>query len=374
MAGLGLMNAVQGYQQGVAWKDGQAAKERQQKEQADLDAANGAFKQTIEGARAKYMLESGGKEDFRPDDSVMLSAAQARQQALARSGNYESYIQGAAKLAPLVGQMRQKALDEFGDDEIGLAKAVYPTFMDGKNIAGIDMVDGTGPDGKPAGSKIRVTTDDGSVKFFQPGQIKGMVQKSVMTPEGRLAEAKHIWETSRIGLKGAEDRKTDDKRTANDLTIEKEKGKIAADTEGVKLKGRLTLAEVENKARLQEIGASGAQARLTKGTPGYDDRNFTLGEGQTRFTLGKDGKPIPLASGAPKAGKTNWTDMAKDHFGKIPPGSISGGRTADANTLALSEAARSIYDANTKAGKDISPEQAMRLAAKQLKFGDDEEN
>jgi hypothetical protein len=60
----------------------------------------------------------------------------------------------------------------------------------------------------------------------------------------------------------------------------------------------------------------------------------------------------------------NWTGEAAKHFG-APSTGLSGSSGAPSKaTLALATSAREIYDANVEAGKKITPQQALELAAK----------
>jgi len=240
MAGLGLTQALQGYQQGKAWKE-------QQDYKANLQAANDAFTASMDSDKAKWAMQ-GAEGQYAPTDEGYLRASQARMAELAKRGMYDDYMRGQAALSAPITRMRQQALDRSGGDEAELLRQVYPTFLDNKEATTVDWVDGTGPDGSSGKKKLRMVLSDGTVKFFEPGQVTAMVQKSVQTPEMRLAEAQFLY---------------NQKRDASRAEDEKERKKEEQDRG---LDYSLNLAEFQHQLRLKEIKARGEEARDTKET------------------------------------------------------------------------------------------------------------
>lgn len=266
MAGLNLSGAIDGYQQGVQWKQQQEAQQR-------LNDANDAFKSTLSERQKAHeqgqmdelanWVQSGkpGGEfqakPWQPGDLDYLQAAQARQTKLAQSGDYDNYVKSAAAMAPMVTQYRQKALQEFGNDEAALAKAVYPTFMDGREVSGADWVDGTGPDGKKGARQLRLNLSDGSTQILPEGQLSNMVKQSTMSPQQQLAEANYLYDLKKKAFEADQTRQTENVRQEGRLKLE-----------GVKAGNAKELAGVNNEFRLGQIGAMGSEARKTKTTPG----------------------------------------------------------------------------------------------------------
>lgn len=251
MAGLGLTAALNGYQRGVEWR----VQNEQAQRKLDTDTkARDAFSAVLDEDKAKWAMQ-GAEGQYAPSDDTMLRAAQAGQTARAHAGDFDGYMRGAVALAPMVTNIRQKALEMSGGDEVALAKAVYPTFMDNRELQSVDWVDGQGPAGSPAAKQLRLVLSDGSVKFMKPGQITDMVQKSVMTPGARLAEAQMLFGMKRDAARAEEDRKTVAAR-----------GEVASDLEDQKQDNRLSLADYQDGIKVGQIRAQGEEARSTKAT------------------------------------------------------------------------------------------------------------
>ena len=247
MAGLGLTQALQGYQQGAAWKE-------QQDYKANLQAANDAFTASMDADKAKWAIQ-GADGQYTPTDEGYLRATQARMAEFAKRGMYDDYMRGQAALTVPITRMRQQALDRSGGDEAELLRQVYPTFLDNKEATTVDWVDGSGPDGSKGSKKLRMILSDGTVKFFEPGQITQMVQKSIQSPEMRLAEAQHLYALKR-----------DAARYAQSADLKDQQGEIDSDLEEQRQENRIALADFQNTGRLAQIKAKGEEARDTKAT------------------------------------------------------------------------------------------------------------
>jgi hypothetical protein len=277
MAGLNLSGAIDGYQQGVQWKQQQDAQQR-------LNEANSAFKDTLAQRQKAHeqgqmdelanWVQSGKSGDafqakpWQPGDLDYLQAAQARQTKLAQSGDYDNYVKSAAAMAPMVTQYRQKALQEYGNDEAALAKAVYPTFMDGREVTSADYVDGTGPNGKKGARQLRLNLSDGSTQILPEGQLSNMVKQSTMNPQQQLAEANYLYDLKKKAFEADQTRQTEGMKQEGRLKLEDTKAGYAKD-----------LAGVNNGYRLGQIGAMGAEARKTKGAPSADAAGGADGSG-----------------------------------------------------------------------------------------------
>lgn len=245
MSGLGLTQALQGYQQGKAWKE-------QQDYKANLQAANDAFTASMDEDKAKWAMQ-GAEGQYTPTDEGYLKASQARMVELAKRGMYDDYMRGQAALSAPIVKMRQTALDRSGGDEAELLRQVYPTFLDNKEATSVDWVDGSGPNGATGAKKLRMVLSDGTVKFFEPGQVTAMVQKSIQTPEMRLAEAKFLY-----------DQKRDAARYAQAADLKQQQSELDSDLEAQRQEGRMSLADFQQSGRMAQIAARGDEARDTK--------------------------------------------------------------------------------------------------------------
>lgn len=308
MAGLGLSNAVDSYMQGRDWREKQDIRDRAK---AADEAFSGALTQRqsafdAEQTRLADEAKAAGKAFtpavFTPGDADYLAAAQARQTKFAQQGDFEGYMKSAAALSPLVTNIRKKALDEYGDDPVALAKALYPTYMDNRELKSADMLDAMSMDGKTQAKRLRLTLSDGSVKFVDPDQVKTQLQRSLMTPEMQLAEAKSLYETKRDAAKAEAEK-------AKEIAVAANKGELDKALEKLRQEGRLSLADVENLNKLGQIGAQGREARSTKAMPSYSDLNptgqlLTTPDGNSVLVNPRTGKTLSLrdaATGAPVA-------------------------------------------------------------------------
>ena len=191
MAGLNLVGALDQYQQGVQWKQGQDENARALKQRDAFDAANKAASDVIAQAKAQYdqpapsgepaanemdtgvNLSAAPKPAFKLGPDVLLKAYDVRGQKLAEAGQFEAFAQNEARVAPIRQQVRQqvigKALQayEVDQDPVKLAKTIYDDgIFDGKTIAKAELVKGgnSGVKGAPSGGDaVRFTLSDGSV-------------------------------------------------------------------------------------------------------------------------------------------------------------------------------------------------------------------
>lgn len=358
MAGLGLTNALQSYQQGVQWRQQQDVLAEQKAKKDKINAANQAGTSYIEEAKQaheaeqaaalqEYTKNKGSTEGFqaapfRPNDKVMFGAAARRGDALLNAGLFDEYAQNRAAIIPMQIQSRQAAWQKFqmDGDHGALGAAMYDTIPDGKHVKSYDVLDSAGPDGKKAGKKIRFQLDDGTIKMFSPDEVEGMAKRAAMNPQelakveferdliaAKAREAKALEE-----LKGDQDRKT------KKLEIEGKVGLAAVnhDREDARAKANRESDERQNAARV-----SAARYGADKG----------LEAATVRSTAEKDPKPPT---------DNEIRDAVVERFGTKEMASLTGkrGMTQLANDLTLD--VREILLANPKA--DLT--RAIAAAAK----------
>jgi hypothetical protein len=361
MAGLNLSGAIDGYQQGVQWK-------QQQDAQQKLNDANEAFKATLADRQKAHeqgqmdelsnWVQSGksGSEfqakPWQPGDMDYLQAAQARQTKLAQSGDYDNYVKSAAAMAPMVTQYRAKALQEYGNDEAALAKAVYPTFMDGREVKSADYVDGAGPDGKKGARQLRLNLSDGSTQILPEGQLSNMVKQSTMNPQQQLAEANYLYDLKKKAFEAEQARQTEGVKQDGRLKLEGVKAGYAKD-----------LASVNNGYRLSQIGAMGSEARKTKGTPGAggggasgEDSLAFKGLQQQRMRLdARRSEAAKMLSEAQAVAATIGTPSEREASQKAARSAYeSKMKDLDAQDSTLAARLESLQTGGKKSGKGIS--------------------
>lgn len=211
MAGLNLVGALDQYQQGVQWKQGQDENARALKQRDAFDAANKAASDVIAQAKAQYdqpapsgepaanemdtgvNLSAAPKPAFKLGPDTLLKAYDVRGQKLAEAGQFEAFAQNEARVAPIRQQVRQqvigKALQayEADQDPVKLAKTVYDDgIFDGKTITNAELVKGgtSGVKGAPSGGDVvRFTLSDGSVKMIDPSKVPQAAMAMMRDPK-----------------------------------------------------------------------------------------------------------------------------------------------------------------------------------------------
>lgn len=376
MAGLGLVNALDQYQQGVNFKQQQEEIARQKAERANLETANQAAGSVFEAEKAEHAL-SGANGPYQPSDTTRLRAAEARGQAFAKAGDWENFLKNEAMVHGQRVRVRSGALQRYeqdGDIE-ALARTVYPTVFDGKEIVSAEKIEGADAvAGLPAlPSKIKFKLSDGSEKSFEPQKIVSMVKQSLVDParayemeiqQNFLRTKADIEAGGKIRVeaaKGDQARKTAEVTGDQARKTEAVRGDQARATEGVKADYSMNLAKFNNMAAQQRANTS-AGATLGAARIDAENRLAVAGlEGASRERVaGMAGK----GDGNGLGNAQKWTDLAKTHFGKIAGGPMGSSRIAGQATLDLGMTAEKIHKANP----GMTEQQALNEAAKFLKL------
>lgn len=241
MAGLGLTQALQGYQRGVEWRQQQDEREREVQRRARIDEANKAASGVVESAFKSHVDSGGDPNSWRPDDSLMLKGLDARTNFMAKHGMWDDVVQNEAKATGLRTNIRNNAIDKAmldyqqTQDPISMAQAVYPHVYDGKEIKfAKKLEDGT----------IEFSLSDGKKQVVKADAIPQMVERIRLNPaEVAKYEFMTRMKNNEALFKAEQDRAT-----------VKERGKEARDTEGVKHQNAMSLAEF-NRASQEKIAA-----------------------------------------------------------------------------------------------------------------------
>lgn len=275
MAGYGLMNAVQAFQQGTEFRQRQEDWDKEQKKLAVTEEADKAAAAVIEASKAEWAM-NGAQGTYQPNDNTMLKAAQARGEVLARGGDWGGYLKNEASVQAQRLRVRAGALQQYeqdGDFE-KLARTVDPTMANGKEIVGSERLGGMpslasiGREATP--TKYRFKFSDGSENEVDPEAMVKKLKMSLIDPvkaAEREVELNFQLMKTRIETDGKAE-------------VERVKGGEARLTEGVKQKGaekledrkaghRLNLADVEGGYRLgvadKAAGATLGAARIRAG-------------------------------------------------------------------------------------------------------------
>ena len=359
MAGLGLMNALDAYQRGVSWKQGQDEIARAQKQRAALDEANAAATGVITASQQEWAA-NGAQGQYKPNDVTMFKAAEARGQALAKHGLWDQYVHNEAQIAPMRLRARSTALQRYqadGDVE-ALARSVYPTIFDGKEIVGIERIQGA-PGSENLGlaarpTKLMLKLSDGSEQDMEPQKLVQIVQQSLIDPqttlkneiELNLARAKAAIETgSKVEVervKGEEARKTEGVKATNTQQLE-----------GVKFGNQKELTGLANASR-EKVAEGNNRATLGAASIGAEARREAA-------RISADGK----AESGPK--KDQQYDQLHDElvrvYGETQMGALGGTKTATEGTQAMAAYAQALM----KAQPGMSVAEAIRKSSEEWK-------
>lgn len=325
-AGIEAMDAASAAAQGKL-------QEIAQSKQAEIDAQYSKQQPgpTLDGGP----VATNPAPKYKPNDYDMLEASQAYTDELFKRKNFEEWLKSYSIAEGQRSKLRGNAVQKFnaalamGGDITGPMKEISTLFDNGMDVVKAE------PTQAPDGSQAYAVT------------MKNRLTNETLPP--RVMTTLEMQKN--LGILAGD---------------QKDVAKMAIETYMMNGKAALEMRQdAENsKLRLGEIAASGREQRRTKATPDYGDKNITLGEGQTRFSVDKAGNYVPVASGKPKSksGDVKWTDLAAEHYGE-PPMGLSGKRVAGPKTMAISTAAQRIYEAN-KDKPGMTPEVAIQLAAK----------
>jgi hypothetical protein len=359
MAGLGLMNALDAYQQGVSWKQGQDEIARVQKQRAALDEANAAATGVITQSQQEWAA-NGAQGQYKPNDVTMFKAAEARGQALAKHGLWDQYVHNEAQIAPMRLRARSTALQRYqsdGDIE-ALARSVYPTIFDGKEIVGVEKVQGA-PGSENLGlaarpTKLKLKLSDGTEQDMEPQRLVQIVQQSLIDPQTTLK--------NEIELNLA--RAKESIKTEGKITVERTKGEEARKTEDVKATNTQQLEGVKfgNQKELASINNASAEKRAD------GNNKATLGAASIGAEARREAARIGADSKAESGPKKDQQyDQLHDEFvrvyGDTQMGALGGTRTATESTQAMASYAQALM----KAQPGMSVAEAIRKSSEEWK-------
>jgi hypothetical protein len=322
MQGLGLQNAVRSHQQGVAWRQDQDQRAKEQKRQQVLEEADKAFAGVIDSSRARWAMD-GAHGVHKPSDMTMFRAAEVRGLALAKAGDWENYLRNEATVQNQRIRARSTALQQYEQDgDIDrLVRSVYPTVFDGAEIVGTEMLAG-GPEDAPKGApsgptklRVRIRGADGkeTTNLVNPADVVARVKTSLVDPavfaqkeiEANLARTKMLLDTEgKIAVervKGEEGRKTDGVKAKTDAERDKAKNAFALELAGVNNKAageraRTSANATLGAATIRSGGGTGSGSRADRlQSTKVDSNGYIVGvfaNGTSRRLNGTDGKPI----------------------------------------------------------------------------------
>lgn len=394
MAGLGLSDAVSGYQEGVNWKLKNDEAQRQAGIQKSLDAVNQATAQSMKTAEAddvaaqqKAWLAGGGEsEKFipktrAPSDSLMFKFAQDRGTALMRAGLIDQAVQNEAAVQAQRIRVRQGALERFrmDRDHAKLATAIYDTIPDGKSITEATTVEGApalnvGSTNMPAmPTKLQLKLSDGSVHSVTPQDVEETAmrlsdpQYAAHEAAMRLAQMKETMHANReLAVK--------DREGENQVRLEGVKGKNKLGEIDRAHTGTMEVLDSDNSARKLRTDS---ENKTRMGVAGIA-ANATLGAA----SLGKQGRVegaaiagsahvrgAEIAADARGAKTVNAAKSLADMHGLVMKtvgermqGALGGNRIGSEQTLAIANMAQAAVEQAANNGQVLNPGVAAAAA------------
>lgn len=277
-----LMDVVKAGQEGVEWGQRQAAIKRERQAQKTLMEADQEASRVFERSKAEWAA-NGAQGQWVPTDETKMRAAEARGIALARAGDWQSYLKNEGTVAGLRTMLRGRALQEFevdGDIE-KLLRRHHATVFDGRDIVGIEKLPGADaveqlPAQPPT---LLVRYSDGSEARIDPRRVVGAIKTSLADPakaaeeeikfnfSQMLEQFKGEQKVQQIRVEGQERRDTERVKGGEDRATAGYRHDLDVGLAGVKFGHDKTLASLNNAAaqRRTETSASATRDAATTG-------------------------------------------------------------------------------------------------------------
>lgn len=359
MAGMNLMNAVRGYQQGLQFSQEQEQVARAKQQQAVMDEADKAASGVVSASQAEWAA-TGAQGTYQASDTTMLKAAQARGQTLAKGGDWNGFLKNEATVQNQRIRVRAGALQKYeqdGDFE-ALARTAYPTVFDGKDIVGTERLGGMpalnsiGRPGTPTRYKIKLS--DGTTQEVSPEDEVKKLKLSLIDP---VKSAEREIETNFLRTKAQIE-------AEKQIAVEREKADQQRRTDGVKTENDIKLGDRKagHDRSLAEFNKA-ADAERSAGS-----NAATLGAAR----IGKEGR-IEAAGITAETARTKAATVAKDDRVKTAKatqdlviktwgeqsGALGGGRIGNQETLKISNYAQALMDADQSLSAGMAVQQSI---------------
>lgn len=194
MAGIGLANAVAGYQQGVQWRQQQdqiaqqqARAAKQQALEAEREAVNQESAGMMKQALQDHVLRGGKPEEFRPPEDLMFKLGERRSVSFLQRGMVDDFYANEAKLAAPRLQTRARAVQEYEADQdpVKFLMSVNRSVFNGKDVKGVEKISATSgsPGEPPTNAGVRVTFSDGTSQVVDPDAVAKSVKIGLLDPK-----------------------------------------------------------------------------------------------------------------------------------------------------------------------------------------------
>jgi|GEM_PF-4784311 len=349
-----LMDVVKAGQEGVEWGQRQAAIKRERQAQKTLMEADQEAARVFERSKAEWAA-NGAQGQWVPTDETKMRAAEARGIALARAGDWQSYLKNEGTVAGLRTMLRGRALQEFevdGDIE-KLLRRHHATVFDGRDIVAVEKLPGADaveqlPAQAPA---ILVRYSDGSEAKLDPRRVVGAIKTSLADPAKAAEEEikfnfsqmlerfKGDQKVEQIRVEGQERRATEQVKGGEDRATAGYKHDLDVGLAGVKFGHDRSLARERfgHEKSLADINNTAAQTRTETSASATRDAATTGANARVEAArLGREGKD------ADDDGKTYKAihDEVIRITGQRMQGPLGGTRIGDTATAQIARAAQ----------------------------------
>ena len=297
----------------------------------------------------------GAQGQWVPTDETKMRAAEARGIALARAGDWQSYLKNEGTVAGLRTMLRGRALQEFevdGDIE-KLLRRHHATVFDGRDIVAVEKLPGADaveqlPAQAPA---ILVRYSDGSEAKLDPRRVVGAIKTSLADPAKAAEEEikfnfsqmlerfKGDQKVEQIRVEGQERRATEQVKGGEDRATAGYKHDLDVGLAGVKFGHDRSLARERfgHEKSLADINNTAAQTRTETSASATRDAATTGANARVEAArLGREGKD------ADDDGKTYKAihDEVIRITGQRMQGPLGGTRIGDTATAQIARAAQ----------------------------------
>lgn len=324
MARSGLMtlsDAVDGYQQGVAWRDQQEQVQRQRKQQSVYDGAGKRANSVIEAERQQFVGAGGDPAKFRPSDVAMLKASEQFGQHFAENGDWQGFLKNEASVQPQRIRVRAQALQQFSVDKDvkKLISTVYATIPDGNDVKDVQVLPGGAPvnRGTPAqaAKPAPVSVQQGLAQFdaetTNPLGAQPPATPEAITPatpgDGRLGAPSGAPKV-RVTLSNGETREVDPARMLRDIQVSLQ-DPVAASQKEIELNYQRALQAIKTAGQVEVEGVrSGFTAQRDAARAAADkDKGLAVAEVGARARvqaaqIGADSRDYRTDNPPPRAG------------------------------------------------------------------------
>lgn len=344
MAGLNLTQAVQNFQQGTQWRQQQDDRAKQQAAMKVREDADRAFASTIDASKAEWAL-NGAQGEYKPNDTTMFKAAEARGLALLKGNDVQGYLKNEASVQQQRIRVRQGALQQYemdGDFE-ALARKAYPTVFDGKEIVGAERLGGMPAldsiDRPATPTEYKFKLSDGSTQTVKPEDMVKRLKLSLVDPvTAAEQEVKLNYQRALERIKGEEDRATAREKAGLKVDEIREEGRVRGETLKTEYGFKGSLADADRKFKATESALDRTS----------EEKRTNTSAAATRYSADQSlaGAKVRADGEGKDSGKAfdRFHDEVIRTFGERMDGPLGGPRIGSEDTMKIASYAQALAE------------------------------